>query len=126
MSAHASIATNPRLAAFYRWLHARPLPENSNGRYTQERLADDVMTNRAHLSQVLSGRRRGKHTWRRLVKVLPMDGLLLLQQCPSWNTDAARALQERREAEEFSKRFGPKVSAPASDPQLSTLSSQPA
>lgn len=122
----ASIATNPRLAAFYRWLHARPMPEHPDGRYTQERLADDVMTNRAHLSQVLSGRRRGKHTWRRLVKVLPMEGLLLLQQCPSWNKDAAAALSERRDAESFAKRFAPESPAPAPDSQPSTLSSQPA
>jgi transcriptional regulator with XRE-family HTH domain len=99
MTARASIATNPRLSAFYRWLHARPLPENPEKRYTQERLADDVMTNRAHLSQVLSGRRRGKHTWCRLVKVLPSDGLSLLQQCPSWNNDALAALAKRRERE---------------------------
>lgn len=105
---HASIATQPRLAAFYRWLHARPLPENPNGRYNQERLAEDVMTNRAHLSQVLSGRRPGMHTWRRLVKVLPMDGLSLLQLCPSWNIHAARA---------FAKRFGPKDSAPVQEPK---------
>lgn len=95
----ASIATNPRLAAFYRWLHTRPLPEASERRYTQERLADDVMTNRAHLSQVLSGRRRGKHTWARLVRVLPMEGVSLLQQCPSWNNDAAAALRRRLEIE---------------------------
>lgn len=109
MSARASIATNPKLAAFNRWLRARPLPENPEGRYTQERLAADVMTNRAHLSQVLSGKRPGPHTWKRLVKVLPMEGLSLLQQCPSWNNDAAAALQERKDAEEFSKRFGPKT-----------------
>jgi transcriptional regulator with XRE-family HTH domain len=90
---NASIATNPRLSAFYRWLHAQPLPENPEGRYTQERLAEDVMTGRAHLSQVLSGRRRGKHTWRRLVRVVPAEGLFLLKQCPSWNKDAAAAFR---------------------------------
>lgn len=102
---HASIATQPKLAAFYRWLHAQPLPEDPTQRYTQERLAKDVTTNRAHLSQVLSGRRTGGHTWRRLVRVLPNDGLLLLQQCPSWNKFAAAALRERRDAEEFQARF---------------------
>lgn len=90
-----SIATNPRLTAFYRWLHTVPLPENPEGRYTQERLAEDVMTNRAHLSQVLSGKRRGRHTWRRLVRVVPPAGVSLLQQCPSWNNDARKALAER-------------------------------
>lgn len=95
----ACIATNPKLAAFYRWLHTRPIPEDAGRRYTQERLAEDVMTNRAHLSQVLSGRRRGKHTWVRLVRVLPTEGLSLLQQCPSWNNDAAAALRKRLAAE---------------------------
>lgn len=114
----ASIATNPRLAAFNRWLRRQPLPENPAGRYTQERLAEDVMTNRAHLSQVLHGRRGGLHTWRRLVKVLPMDGLLLLQQCPSWNKAAEVALKERRDRDEFSKRFGPKESALAQEPKV--------
>jgi hypothetical protein len=37
-----------------------------------------------------------------------MDGLSLLQHCPSWNTDAAAALKERKDAEEFAERFGPK------------------
>lgn len=107
------IATNPKLAAFYRWLHTRPLPDDPAGRYNQDLLAHDVMTNRAHLSQVLSGRRRGKHTWTRLVRVLPMEGLLLLQQCPSWNKDAVAALKERVDREGFAKRFGPKEEAMA-------------
>lgn len=88
-----SIATNPKLSAFYRWLKTRPLPENPNGRYTQQRLARDAMVGRTHLSQVLSGKLRGDHTWRRIVNVLPPDGLFLLKQCPSWNNFAESALR---------------------------------
>lgn len=93
-----SIATNPKLSAFYRWLHSRPLPENPDERFTQARLAEDVMTNRAHLSQVLSGKRKGTHTWRRLVKVLPEDGLSLLRQCPTWNKEGEAAWRARFES----------------------------
>ena len=99
------IATNPNLSKFYRWLHAQPLPENPSGRYTQERLADEVMTSRAQLSLVLSGARRGRFTWRRIVQVVPIEGLLLLQQCPSWNTDAAAAWKKRKD------RMNPPVAA---------------
>jgi hypothetical protein len=95
------IVTDPRLRAFNAWA------QRHYG--NQEALADAVMTNRAHLSQVLHGRRRGKHTWTRLVKVLPAPGLLLLQQCPAWNKDAAEALKQRREREQFAERFGDKT-----------------
>jgi hypothetical protein len=90
-----SIATNPNLAAFYRWLRRQPVKGWPGERLNQELLADMVMTNRAHLSQVLAGRRRGMHTWRRLVKVLPLEGLLLLQQCASWNNFAEKAYRRR-------------------------------
>lgn len=91
----SSIVTNPNLSAFYRWLKAQPLPPPREGCYTQEALAAEVMAGRAHLSQVLSGKRPGMHTWRRLAKVLPMEGLFLLKQCPSWNNYAEAALAER-------------------------------
>lgn len=67
--------------------------------WTQTRLADEVITNRAHLNQVLTGARSGGQTWRRIVKVLPMDGVLLLQHCSAWNKFAAAALAKRRESE---------------------------
>lgn len=98
-----SIATNPKLSAFYRWLRTRPLPENPNGRYTQGRLAREAMVGRCHLSLVLAGRRRGDHTWLRLVSVLPMEGLFLLKQCPSWNNFAERAYANRLEAEKLNR-----------------------
>jgi hypothetical protein len=94
-----SIVTNPKLSAFYRWLHTRPLPEDPARRYTQGRLAHDAMTNRAHLSQVLAGTRSGSQTWRRLVRVLPRDGLFLLRQCSSWNNFAEKAYAASLEAE---------------------------
>lgn len=96
-----SIATNPKLSAFYRWLHAQPLPEDSTARYTQDRLAKDAMVGRCHLSQVLAGRRKGDHTWLRLIKVLPDDGLFLLKQCPSWNKVAEEAYAARLEAKKL-------------------------
>lgn len=105
-----SLATNPKLSAFYRWLHARP----AGCPRTQDELAYQVMTNRAHLSQVLSGQRRGKHTWRRLVRELPDDGLLLLKQCPSWNDDAEAAWVEKQAMADFAQRFAPKKEALAS------------
>lgn len=67
--------------------------------WSQAVLAEEVQTNRAHLNQVLTGARTGGHTWRRIVKVLPMEGLLLLQQCAAWNKFAEEALQKRRAAE---------------------------
>lgn len=92
--------TNPALGAFQRWCRARGI--------RQEQLADDAMTSRAHLSQVLTGSRRGKHTWKRLVRVLPREGLLLLQQCSSWNKDAQAAWEERESREAFASRYAPK------------------
>jgi hypothetical protein len=94
-----SIATNPKLSAFYRWLHTRPLPEDPRRRYTQGRLAKEAVVGRCHLSLVLAGRRKGDHTWLRLIKVLPMDGLCLLKQCPAWNNFAEKAYAARLEEE---------------------------
>jgi hypothetical protein len=67
--------------------------------WSQEALAEEAGTSRAHLNQVLQGHRTGGHTWRRVVKVLPLDGLLLLQQCAAWNTHAQAALDRRLAAE---------------------------
>jgi transcriptional regulator with XRE-family HTH domain len=92
------MTVNPALGAFQRWCRARGI--------RQEQLAEDAMTSRAHLSQVLTGHRRGKHTWRRLVRVLPREGLLLLQQCSSWNADARAAWAEREARDDFVRRFG--------------------
>lgn len=94
-----SIVTNPNLSRFFRWLHTQPLPGDPTGRYTQERLADDAMCGRAHLSQVLNGKRMGPHTWKRLVRTLPLDGVFLLKQCSSWNKSAEEALLERQRRE---------------------------
>lgn len=64
--------------------------------WQQERIAEEIVTNRAHLNQVLNGKRTGGQTWRRIVKALPMEGLLLLQQCAAWNKFAEKALEKRR------------------------------
>lgn len=103
-----SLVTNLKLYEFHRWLRD---PANPFKPTNQEELADLIMTNRAHLSQVLSGKRRGGHTWRRLVKVLPEEGLSLLRQSSAWNNFAEAALVQRRKDEDFAKRFGPKSSA---------------
>ncbi len=68
--------------------------------WSQGRLAEECLTSRAHLNQVLTGKRSGGPTWRRIVKVLPMEGLLLLQHCAAWNNFAGAALQKRIAAEE--------------------------
>lgn len=83
--------TDSKVSAFHRWAR-------ENG-WTQEELAYECDCNRTNISLVLSGRRPGRYTWRRLVRVLPEEGLLLLQQCPSWNNYAAEALRRRRERE---------------------------
>lgn len=67
--------------------------------WSQERIAEEISTSRSHLNQVLRGKRTGGTTWKRVVKVLPMPGVLLLQQCASWNKFAAEALEKRRAAE---------------------------
>lgn len=67
--------------------------------WSQGALAEECMTSRAHLNQVLTGKRCGRLTWKRLVKVLPVDGLLLLQHCSAWNKFAAKALEDRRQRE---------------------------
>lgn len=90
-----SVVTNPNLSRFLRWLHTVPLPEDPKGRYTQERLAYDAMCGRCQLSLVLNGSRKGAHTWKKLVRVLPMEGVFLLKQCSSWNNFAQAALEER-------------------------------
>lgn len=90
-----SIATDPKLSAFYRWLKTVPLPENPSGRYTQQRLADDATCGRTNMSLVLSGKRRGDHTWPRVIRAVPKEGLFLLRQCPSWNNFAEKAFVER-------------------------------
>lgn len=101
-----------RLLAFNEWVRKH---------YgNQEALADEVGTNRAHLSQVLGGTRTGGHTWRRIVRILPDEGLSLLQQCPSWNTRAQAELQARR-AREAQAAAAQKIvlgaGVPASQPQ---------
>jgi len=67
--------------------------------WSQTRLAEECDSSRAHLNQVLAGKRTGGHTWRRIVRVLPMEGLLLLQQCSAWNKYAAAALLRRQTTE---------------------------
>lgn len=67
--------------------------------WSQTKLADEIGASRSALNQVLNGKRTGGPTWRRVVKVLPMDGLLLLQQCSAWNRYAEVALEKRRAAE---------------------------
>lgn len=88
-----SIATNPNLSAFLRWLRNRPHPDG--GFYSEGRLAEELTIGRAQLSQVINGRRAGARTWRRIVRGLPEDGLSLLKQCPSWNNFAEEALHKR-------------------------------
>lgn len=82
---------HPAVKAFQAWARR-------NG-WTQEELAYECDCNRTNISLVLSGRRPGRYTWRRLVRILPEDGLLLLQQCPTWNKYADEALRRRRERE---------------------------
>lgn len=103
-----SIATNPRLSAFYRWLKTQPLPEDPLGRYTQQRLADEAMVGRTHLSQVLSGRLGGKHTWKRLVAVIPLEGLQILRQCSTWHALAEGAYSERLTSQRIAEEPLPK------------------
>lgn len=50
-------------------------------------LAQCAMTNRAHLSQVLSGKRRGLHTWKRVLSFLTEGQVLHLQQSATWNSE---------------------------------------
>ena len=94
-----SIATNPKLYAFHRWLRTHCVTGKPEVRFNQEVLAELVMTNRAHLSQVLNGTRKGTHTWKRLVKVLPTEGLSLLRQSSAWNKVAEAAYRERKAEE---------------------------
>lgn len=97
-----SIATNPKLSAFYRWLKTQVvtgMPDKPKNRFNQSMLAEFVVTSRTHLSEVLSGKRKGRHTWKRLVKMLPLDGLSLLRQCSSWNNFAEKAYTARLKAE---------------------------
>lgn len=80
------------LTLFYRKLRARGM--------TQQKLADAAMTGRAHLSQVLSGRRPGRRTMRRLLRVLTKDELKLLEQRSTWikkPTDVPRWEKTARE-----------------------------
>lgn len=95
-----SLVTNPKLCEFHRWLRD---PLNPFKPADQAELAEFIMTNRTHLSQVLTGKRSGAHTWRRLVKVLPEEGLSLLRQCSAWNKYAEAALTKRREEERQSQ-----------------------
>lgn len=83
--------TDPKVAAFHKWAR-------ENG-WTQEDLAYECDCNRSNISLVLGGRRPGRYTWRRLVRVLPEEGLLLLKQCSSWNKWADEALAKRRARE---------------------------
>jgi hypothetical protein len=83
--------TDPNVAAFHKWAR-------ENG-WTHDELAYECDCNRSNISLVLSGRRPGRYTWRRMVRVLPEAGLLLLQQCSSWNKWADEALAKRRERE---------------------------
>jgi transcriptional regulator with XRE-family HTH domain len=69
------------LTLFYRALRARGL--------SQAKLADLAMTNRAHLSQVLTGKRPGRHTWRRIARFLEPEELALLQHRSTWKTEVA-------------------------------------
>jgi hypothetical protein len=89
------MSTNPEQAwaAYLHW--------SRHAGWTQERLAEEIMANRANLNQVLTGARPGGPTWRRIVKVLPMDGLMLLQQCSAWNNTAETALAARRDREQL-------------------------
>lgn len=85
------IDTEPAVKAFQNWAKAQG--------WTQEELAYECDCNRSNISLVLSGKRPGRYTWRRLVRVLPEDGLLLLQQCSAWSKHADDALARRRERE---------------------------
>lgn len=66
-----------RLSEFKKLLSQR---RDVDGRpMTIERLAIRVKTSRAHLSQVLSGNRCGKHTWKHLVDHLTAEELNVLR-----------------------------------------------
>lgn len=83
----------PQLKAFYDWARAAG--------WTQDDLAYECDCNRSQISLVLSGHRPGRYTWRRLVRFLPMEAVLLLQQCSSWNSHATAALARRQEREKL-------------------------
>ena len=59
------------LTWFYRSLHARGT--------NLTRIADQIFCGRSHLSQVISGKRPGGHTWRKLMTVLTPEELTLLR-----------------------------------------------
>lgn len=73
---------------------------DANG-WSQGRLADECVSSRAHLNQVLRGSRPGNLTWKRVVRTLPVEAVLLLQQGSSWNRFAEAAFAQRREREKL-------------------------
>ena len=75
--------------------------------WSQGRMAEECIIGRSHLNQVLQGHRNGRQKWKRLVAVLPMEGLFLLKQCSTWNIFAEKALMVRS-AKESLTRLGEK------------------
>lgn len=55
-------------------------------------LAARARVGRAHLCQVLTGRRSGAHTWKHILPLLTPNQLFHLKQCPTWNTEAETEL----------------------------------
>jgi hypothetical protein len=89
------------LTEFYRWL--RRWANHEKVRVLGVRLASQrgvagpmqllswrTGCGRAHLCQVLTGKRPGGHTWPKIILALPEDGLRKLEQCPAWNAFQTR------------------------------------
>lgn len=66
-------------------------------------LADCAMTNRAHFSQMLHGKRRGLHTWKKVLSFLTQAQVLHLQQSATWNAELETIWQRELQKRERNK-----------------------
>lgn len=55
-------------------------------------LARRAFVGRAHLTQVLNGKREGRETWKHVLPALSDAAVFQLKQCSAWNEHAAAAL----------------------------------
>lgn len=69
----ASMTQDQRYAKFLGMLHGRKMTVT-----LLAKLATKTEKSRTHVIQVLQGRRKGKHTWARLVDYLERDELIVL------------------------------------------------
>lgn len=54
-------------------------------------LAAHANVGRTHLSQVLTGKRSGRQTWKHVISLIGNETLFHLKQCSAWNSHAGRA-----------------------------------